>query len=156
MKWSNLPSSSHTVALAEGIMVGMMSRLPLYHATLVSRNSSTSVFQVTYSREPLADSDCIEYRNEQENKNSSNNGENNLQNKTPTIDDEVPSSPIPLFARIQTVTVDCKGTMFCTCKHFERIGSPCVHQACVASFCHNHGTFLTETTDSKKSFTGFY
>ena len=100
MKWSNLPSSSHTVALAEGIMAAMMSRLPFYEATLVSRNSSSSVFQVISSREPLADPDCIEYRNEQENKNSSNNTENNLQKHTPTIDDEVPSSPIPLFARI--------------------------------------------------------
>ena len=127
-KWSNLPSSSHMVTLAEGIMVAMMSWLPLYRATLVSRKLSTSVFQVSSSREPLADSDCIEYQNEQENKNISNNTENNLQNKTPTIDDDVPSSPIPLFARIRTVTVECNGTMLCTCKHFERIGLPCVHQ----------------------------
>ena len=112
-------------------------------------------FRGSYLLEPLADSDCIEYQNEQENKNSSNNTENNLQNKTPTIDDEVPSSPIPLFARIRTVTVDCKGTMFCTCKHFERIGLPCVHQACVASFCHNHGMLDTQTTDSHNSFAGF-
>ena len=154
-KWSNLPSSSHTVTLAEGIMAAMMSRLPFYEATLVSRNSSSSAFQVISSREPLADPDCIDYQNDEENKNSSNNTKNNLQKHTPTIDGEMPSSPIPLFARIRTVTVDYKGTIFCTCKHFERIGFPGVHQACVASFCHNNGTFVTETTDTENSFTGF-
>jgi hypothetical protein len=26
--------------------------------------------------------------------------------------------------------------MLCFCKHFERIGLPCVHLACVATLCH--------------------
>ena len=43
-KWSNLPGSSHTVTLAEGILLAMMSRLPFYHTMLVSINSAKSVF----------------------------------------------------------------------------------------------------------------
>ena len=100
-------------------MVAMMSRLTLYDATLVSMNSARSVFQVSYSTERLADGDSIEHTNGQEINNKSNDKEHNLQNSSPTIDDEVPCSPIPLFSRIRTVTVDYKGTMFCTCKHFE-------------------------------------
>ncbi len=45
-KWSNLPSSSHTVTLAEGILQGMMSRVRFYQSYLVSTNSGMSVFQV--------------------------------------------------------------------------------------------------------------
>ena len=154
-KWSNLPTSSHIVTLAEGIMVAMMSRLTLYDATLVSMNSARSVFQVSYSTERLADGDSIEHTNGQEINNKSNDKEHNLQNSSPTIDDEVPCSPIPLFSRIRTVTVDYKGTMFCTCKHFERIGLPCVHQACVASFCHKNQMTDTQNTDSHHFFAGF-
>ena len=154
-KWSDLPSSSHTVTLAEGIMLAMMSRLPFYHAMLVSINSARSVFQVSYSIEPSADGYSIEYKDGEENTNISHKTENNLQNSSPTVDDKVPCSPIPLFSHIRTVTVDNKGTMFCTCKHFERIGLPCVHQACVASFCHNHQTLDNQTTDTHHLFAGF-
>jgi hypothetical protein len=57
--------------------------------------------------------------------------------------------------RIRTVTVDSKGTMFCTCKHFERIGLPCVHQASVAFFCHKHKMPDTQDTESLHVFAGF-
>ena len=48
-KWSNLPTSSHTVNLAEGILQQMMSQMKCYQSSLVSRDTAESVFQVTYS-----------------------------------------------------------------------------------------------------------
>ena len=48
-KWSNLPTSSHTVTLAEGILQQMMSQMKCYQSSLVSRDTAESVFQVTYS-----------------------------------------------------------------------------------------------------------
>ncbi len=62
-------------------------------------NSTRSVFQVSYSTERLADGDSIEHTNGQEINNMSNEKENNHQNSSPTVDDEVPCSPIPVFLR---------------------------------------------------------
>jgi hypothetical protein len=46
--------------------------------------------------------------------------------------------------------------MFCTCKHFEQVGLPCVHQACVAAFCHNRQTLDNQTTaDTPDIIAGF-
>ena len=59
-KWLNLPSSSHTVTLAEGILQGMMSRGRFYQSYLVSTNSATSVFQVSYSGGDTIPSGSIE------------------------------------------------------------------------------------------------
>jgi hypothetical protein len=75
--------------------------------------------------------------------------------KTTTIpvDGNIALSPILLFLHICTVTVDSGGTMFCTCKHFEKICLPCIHQACVASLCHDH--HINTKTGGKDVFTGF-
>ena len=48
-KWSNLPSSSHTVTLAEGILQHMMFCMQYYQSSLVARDTAKSVFQVAYS-----------------------------------------------------------------------------------------------------------
>ena len=55
-----------------------------------------------------------------------------------TFDRKNALSPITLLSRIRTVTMDSTGTIFCSCKNFERLGLPCVHQASVASLCHDH------------------
>ena len=41
-------------------------------------------------------------------------------------------------------------TMFCSCNHFERTGLPCVHQACVATYCHQ---FASNSPSVFKGFT---
>ena len=57
----------------------------------------------------------------------------NTDNETiDSICDTIPVSSIPIFSCIWSVTVDQTGTMFCSCKHFERLGLPFVHMACVA------------------------
>ena len=48
-KWSNLPTSIHTVSLAEGILLGMMKRVHLYQSHLFHRDADKSIFHVTYS-----------------------------------------------------------------------------------------------------------
>jgi hypothetical protein len=52
---------------------------------------------------------------------------------------------------ILSVTVDQTGTMLCSCKHFERIGLPCVHLAFVAKLCHNTPVFDSHSSN----FAGF-
>ena len=52
-KWSNLPTSSHTVNLAEGILQQMMSQMKCYQSSLVSRDTAESVFQVTTLNQEL-------------------------------------------------------------------------------------------------------
>ena len=118
-KWSSLPTSQFTVTVAEGIIQAMMSRRCEYSAKLVSRKESTSVFQVSYNNHVEIDTDGMQK-----------------------------VTVIPRFLRIRTVTVDEDDTMFCTCNHFERLGLPCVHQACVATMCYecqdthmDHGPF---------------
>ncbi len=68
-----------------------------------------------------------------------------------SICDTIPVSPIPIFSRIWSVTADQTGTMFCSCKHFERIGQPCVHMVCVAKLCHETKIFGSITS----TFSGF-
>ncbi len=65
--------------------------------------------------------------------------------------DNAQISPIPMFSRIRSVTIDRTGTMFCSCMHFERIGLPCVHMACVATLCHDTSVFAPHTS----KFAGF-
>ena len=43
--------------------------------------------------------------------------------------------------------------MFCSCKYFERIGLPCVHQACVSSICHS--IYIDIESGVKSVFAGF-
>jgi hypothetical protein len=45
--------------------------------------------------------------------------------------------------------------MFCTCKHFERIGLPCVHQVAVASLCHDNPDTTTTDKPCFRSFTHY-
>ena len=59
-------------------------------------------------------------------------------------------SPIPVFSRIRHVSMDCTQTMSCSCNHFERTGLPCVHQACVATYCHQ---FASNSPSVFKGFT---
>jgi hypothetical protein len=61
------------------------------------------------------------------------------------------SSLVPLLPTIWSVTIDQTGTMFCSCKHFERIGLPCVHLVCVATLCHETSVFGSHTS----KFSGF-
>jgi hypothetical protein len=111
MRWSDLPTSQYTTSFGEGNLQGIMSRINDYVAKLVDRETETSTFQVFLLN-------------------------------TPTVDIEVKELPvkisplIPFFSRIQSVTVDQTGTMFCSCKQFERMRLPCVHMACVAKLYH--------------------
>lgn len=41
------------------------------------------------------------------------------------------SNIIPHFCHVRTVTVNEKGRLLCSCKHFERCAYPCRHQAAV-------------------------
>jgi hypothetical protein len=119
-------NSQYTTSFEEGILQGIMSRINDYVAKLVDRETDTSTFQVFLLN-------------------------------TPTIDmkvKELPckiSHPIPFFSRIRSVTVDQTGTMFCSCKHFERMGLPCGHMACVAKLCHETKSFGSITC----KFSGF-
>ena len=123
--WSTLPTSSHAVTVAEGILKAMMERVELYQSSFVHHDNEKSIFQVTFSRQdPLL--------------------QDHEQNDTMAETSEQDVSHIPLFSRIRTVTIDCQGFMFCTCKHFERTGLPCVHQASVSFFCHG----LVNTADN--------
>jgi hypothetical protein len=71
--------------------------------------------------------------------------------KNDSLGDNVQLSPITIFSRIRSVTVDRTGTMFCSCKHFERIGLPCVYMACDATLCHDTSVFGSHTS----KFAGF-
>jgi hypothetical protein len=80
-----------------------------------------------------------------------NMGNDTDKEKNDSLGDNVQLSPIPIFLHIQSVTVDQTGTMLCSCKHFERIGLPCVHLALVASLCHDMPVFDAHTS----TFAGF-
>jgi hypothetical protein len=71
--------------------------------------------------------------------------------KNDSLCDTVLLSPIPIFSRIWSDNIDQTRTMFCSCKHFERIGLPCVHMACVAKLCHETSVFGSHTS----KFSGF-
>jgi hypothetical protein len=78
-------------------------------------------------------------------------GNDTNKEKNDSLGDNVQLSPIPIFSRIQSVTVDQTGAMLCLCKHFKRIGLPCVHLACVANLCHDMPVFDSHTS----KFSGF-
>ncbi len=101
--------------------------MPQIYAKMVLINGSTTVFQVSYSGLSVdcdkGNVDEIDTNEQITDLNKESAGESAF-------------SPIPVFSRIRSVSVDDNGTVFCTCKHFERLGLPCVHQASVATFCH--------------------
>jgi hypothetical protein len=115
-------------------------------AKLVSRQTKTSTFQVCYTNTRTEDMVVRELPGT-----ISNMGNDTEKEKNDSLGDNVQLSPILIFSRIQSVTVDQTGTMFCSCKHFERIGLPCVHMACVATLCHDTSVFASHTS----KFSGF-
>jgi hypothetical protein len=119
-----------------------MSRINHYVATLISRQTDTSTFQVCYTKTRADDKlpGTI-----------SNMGNDTDKKKNHSLGDNVELSPIPNFSHIQSVTVDQSGTMLCFCKHFERIGLQCVHLACVVTLCHDTPVFDSNTS----KFSGF-
>jgi hypothetical protein len=126
-KWSDLPTSQHTTSLGEGILQGIMSRIYHHGAKLISRQIRTSTFEVCYMKTRTEDMVVKELPGT-----ISNMGNNDTdKEKNDSVGDNVQLSPIPIFSRIRSVTVDQTGTMLCSCKHFKRIGLPCVHLACV-------------------------
>jgi hypothetical protein len=76
----------------------------------------------------------------------SNMGNDTDKEKNDSLGDNVQLSPIPIFPCIRSITVDQTSTMLCSCKHFERIGLPCVHLACVATLCHDMPAFDSHST----------
>jgi hypothetical protein len=76
----------------------------------------------------------------------SNMGNDTDGEKNDSLGDNVQLSTIPIFSRIRSVTVDQTGTMLCSCKHFERIGLPCVHLASIATLCHDTPVFDSHTS----------
>ncbi len=80
-----------------------------------------------------------------------NMGNDTEKEKNDSLGDNFQLSPIPIFSHIWSDTVDQTGTMLCSCKHFERIGLPCVHMACVATLCHDMPVFDSHTS----KFAGF-
>ena len=168
IQWSMLPTSNHTVTIAEGILQHMMKRIKLYQFLLVSRESSKCVFQVTYASSNLAHNSTL--RNHSltlHNGNIAVGNDDHVRvgirentNPIPNVctdnvnrNNNNDLSPIPVFSRVRTVSVDGSGIMLCSCKHFERTGLPCVHQASVASLCHDE--MSTPVTGSKDPFLGF-
>jgi hypothetical protein len=145
-KWSDLRTSQYTTSVGEGIIQGIMSRINHYVAKLVSRQTETSTFQVCYTKTRTEDMIVKDLPGT-----ISNMCNDTDKEKNDSLGDNVQLSPIPIFSRIRSVTVDQTGTILCLCMHFERIGLPCVHLACVASLCHD-----TPVLDSHTSkFTGF-
>ncbi len=63
-------------------------------------------------------------------------GNDSDKEKNDSLGHNVQLSPIQIFSRIHSVTIDKTGAMLCSCKHFKRIGLPCVHLAYVAKLSH--------------------
>ncbi len=95
-------------------------------AKIVSKQTETSRFQVCYTNTRTVDIEVKELPGT-----ISNMGNDTENEKNDSLCDTVLLSPIPIFSRIWSVDIDQTGTMFCSCKHFERIGLPCAHMACV-------------------------
>ncbi len=140
-RWSDLPTSQHTTSDGEAILQGEMSRINHYVAKLVSKQTETSRFQVCYTNTRTNDIEVKELPGT-----ISNMGNDTENEKNDSLCDTVPLSPIPIFSRNLSVTIDQTGSMFCSCKHFERIGLPCVHMACVAKLCHETSVFDSYTS----------
>ncbi len=98
---------------------------------LFQKQTGTSRFQVCYTNTRTLKIEIQEFPGTM-----SNIGNDTGHEKNDSLCDTVPLSPIPIFSRIRSVTIDDTGTVFCSCKHFERIGLPCVHMACVAKLWH--------------------
>ncbi len=144
-RWSALPTSRHTTSFGEGILQGMMSRINDYVAILVARETDISTFQVFLLNTQTVDNEVTELPCNIPNMGTNTpilNMVTNTDNETiHSICDTISVSPIPIFSRIRSVTVDQTGTMFCSCKHFKRMGLPCVHMACIAKLCHETKIF---------------
>jgi hypothetical protein len=141
MRWSDLPTSQHTTSVGESILQGVMSRINHYVAKLVLRQTKTSRFQVCYTTTRTVDIEVKELPGT-----ISNMGNDTENEKNDSLCDTDPLSPIPTFSRIWSVNIDQTGTMFCSCKHFERTGLLCVHMACVAKLCHEISVFGSHTS----------
>jgi hypothetical protein len=131
---------------AEGILQGVMSRVNQYVAKLILKQTGTSRFQVCNMNTRTLQIEIQEFPGT-----ISNIGKDTGHEKNDSLCDTVPLSPIPIFSRIRSVTIDDTGTMFCSCKHFERIGLPCIHMVCVAELCHENSVFGCHTSQ----FSGF-
>ena len=154
-KWFHLPTSAFLVSVAEGILQGIMHQVNQYHACLVSKSECNTVFQVSYMGGDQAHklSEFPEQYSGDESIESTNSFlfDKNSIVETIVENNHTVTSPIPRFSHIRIVTVDSIGTMFCTCKHFERTGLPCVHQATVASMCYGYN----ENPSVDRIFQGF-
>jgi hypothetical protein len=117
-----------------------MSRINHYVAKLVLKQTETSTFQVCYMKTRTVDMVVKELPGT-----ISNMGNDTENEKNDSLGDNVQLSSIPIFSRIRSVTVDQTESMFCSCKHFERVGLPCVHMACVATMCHDTSVFGSHT-----------
>jgi hypothetical protein len=100
-KWLDLPTSQHTTSVGEGILQGIMSRINHYVAKLISRQTDTSTFQVCYMKTRTEDKVVKELPGT-----ISNMGNDTDKEKNHSLGDNVELSPIPIFSRIQSVTVD--------------------------------------------------
>jgi hypothetical protein len=117
-----------------------MSRINHYVAKHVMRQTETSTFQVCYTKSRTEDMVVKELPG------TIWNMGNDTEKENDSMGDNVQLSPIPIVSHIQSVTVDQTGTMIGSCKHFERIGLPCVHMACVATLCHDTSVFASHTS----------
>ncbi len=140
-QWSDLPTSQHTTSVGDGILQRVISRINHFVAKLVSKQTETSRFQVCYTNTRTVDIEVKELPGT-----LSNMGNDTENEKNDSLCDTVPLSPIPIFSCIWSVNIDQTGTMFCSCKHFERIGLPCVHMVCVAKLCHETSVFGSHTS----------
>ncbi len=135
-----MPTSRHTTSFGEGILQGMMSRINDYVARLIARKTDTSTFQVFLLNTQIFDTEVTDLPCNISNMVTDtpilNMGTNTDNETIHSICHTIPVSPIPIFSHIWSVTVDQTGTMLCSCKHFERMGLPCVHMVCVAKLCH--------------------
>jgi hypothetical protein len=145
-RWSDLPTSPYTTSVGEGILQGEMSRVNQYVAKLVSKQTGTSRFQVCYRNTRTFHIEIQEFPGTISNIRNDTGHE-----KNDSLCDTVPLSPIPIFLSIRSVAIDDTRTMSCSCKHFERIGLPCVHMVCVAKLCHETSVFGSHTS----KFSGF-
>jgi hypothetical protein len=72
-----------------------------------------------------------------EDKSVNDNQDRNIQSSDDDLNSNVcDDMHIPLFTCTRTVSVECNGTMYCSCHMFECVGIPCSHQACVATLCY--------------------
>ncbi len=107
-KWSDLPTSQYTTSVGEGIIQGIMSRINHYVAKPILRQTETSTFQVCYTKARTEDMIVKELPGT-----ILNMGNDIDKEKNDNLGDNVQRSPIPIFSRIWSVTVDQTGSMSC-------------------------------------------